>query len=95
VQEPEDLLAHPGQVGAQLHQYLRRHPVALADQAEQDVLGAGPVVIEHPGFFFGQDNHPPRPVGKPLQHRLPPRATEPNLTACPQPGRTRAARASQ
>jgi hypothetical protein len=32
------------------------------------VLGADVVVIEHPGFFLRQDNHPPRPVGKPLEH---------------------------
>jgi len=38
------------------------------DEAEQDVLGADVVVIEHPGFFLRQDNNPPRPVGKPLEH---------------------------
>src|SRR5262249_8116958 len=143
VQQVDDLLAHPVQVGAELDQHLRGHAVALADQPEQDVLGAdvvmaelqrltqrklkhllGPrrerdvprrrlltladdlldllpdrvqadpqrlqglgrytftlmdeaeqhvlvadvVVIEHPGCFLRQDNNPPRSVGKPLEH---------------------------
>ncbi len=39
-QQLDDLLAGPVQVGAELHEHLRGDPVALADQAEQDVLGA-------------------------------------------------------
>ena len=31
---------------------------ALVHEAEQDVLGADVVVIEHPGFFLRQDNNP-------------------------------------
>ena len=46
MQELDDLLAHAVQVGAELHQHLRGHAVALADQAEQDVLGADVVVAE-------------------------------------------------
>ena len=49
---------------------LRGHAVTLADEAEQDVLGADVVVIEHPGFFLRQDNNPPLPVGEPLEHAL-------------------------
>jgi hypothetical protein len=45
-----------------------RHSLALVDQAQQDVLGAGVVVAEHPGFCLRQDDNPPRPVGKPLEH---------------------------
>ena len=44
--ELDDLLAHPVPVGAQPDQHLRGHPVALADEAEQDVLGADVVVAE-------------------------------------------------
>ena len=40
------LAAHGGQVGPQGHQHLRRHPLALAHQAQQDVLGADVVVAE-------------------------------------------------
>jgi hypothetical protein len=54
------------------------------DEAEQDVLGTDVVVMEHPGFFLRQDNHPPRPVGKPLEHRPPPRTTEQDLAARPE-----------
>ena len=46
VQQLDDLLAYPVQVGAQLHQHLRGDAVALADKAEQDVLGADVVVAE-------------------------------------------------
>ena len=46
VQQLDDLLAHPVQVGAQLDQHLGGHAVALADEAEQDVLGADVVVAE-------------------------------------------------
>ena len=71
--ELDDLLAHPVQVGAQPDQHLRGHPVALVDEAEQDVLGADVVVLEHPGLVLSQNHNTPRPVGKPLEHRPPPR----------------------
>ncbi len=45
-QQLDDLLAHPGEVGAQLDQHLGGDALALADQAEQDVLGADVVVAE-------------------------------------------------
>jgi len=38
------------------------------DQAQQQVLGAEVIVVEHPRLFLGQDNHPPRLIGKPLKH---------------------------
>jgi hypothetical protein len=40
MQQLDDLLADPVQVGAQLHQHLRGDAVALTDEAEQDVFGA-------------------------------------------------------
>ncbi|CAG7170935.1 hypothetical protein PICSAR21_03545 [Mycobacterium avium subsp. paratuberculosis] len=42
----DHLLAHPGQLGAQLDQHLGGHALTLADQAQQDVLGADVVVAE-------------------------------------------------
>ena len=45
-QQLDDLLAHPGQVGAQLHEHLGGDALALTDEAEQDVLGADVVVAE-------------------------------------------------
>ena len=42
----DDLLAHARQVGAELHEHLRGDAFALADEPEQDVLGADVVVAE-------------------------------------------------
>jgi hypothetical protein len=42
----QHLLADPVEIGSQLDQDLRRDALALADQAEQDVLGADVVVAE-------------------------------------------------
>ena len=47
-----DLVPHGVQADAQRLERLGRYAVALADEAEQDVLGADVVVIEHPGFFL-------------------------------------------
>jgi hypothetical protein len=41
---------------------------ALVNEAEQDVLSADVVVVEHPGLVLSQDNNLPRPVGKSLKH---------------------------
>ena len=45
-QQLQDLLADPVEVGAQLDQHLGGDALALADEAEQDVLGADVVVAE-------------------------------------------------
>ena len=45
-EELDDLLAHARQIGAQLHEHLRGDTFALADEPEQDVLGADVVVTE-------------------------------------------------
>jgi hypothetical protein len=42
----DHLLADPAQIGAELDQHLGCHALALADEAEQDVLGADVVVPE-------------------------------------------------
>jgi hypothetical protein len=34
-------------------------------------------VIEHPGLFLSQDDNPPRPVGKPLEHLVAPSRKRP------------------
>jgi hypothetical protein len=79
-----DLLPHGIQADAERLKRLGRDTFALAEEAEQDVLGADVVVLKPPGFFLSQDHNPPGPVGKPLEHRLPPRATEQNLAARPE-----------
>src|SRR3954468_19126487 len=38
------------------------------NQAEQDVLGADVVVVEHPGLFLSQDDDAPRAVGESFKH---------------------------
>src|SRR5690242_20423655 len=63
-----DLLAYRFQADPQRLQGPGRHTVALVHQAEQQVLGADVVVVEHPGFFLRQDDDPPGPIGEPLEH---------------------------
>jgi hypothetical protein len=63
-----DLLSYGVKADPERLQYLRGDAFTLADEAEQDVLGADVVVIKHPGFFFRQDNNPPRPLVERLEH---------------------------
>jgi hypothetical protein len=63
-----NLLAHRLRADLQRLQRPGRHALRFKDQAKQQVLGADVVVVQHPGLFFSQDHHPPRPVGKPLKH---------------------------
>ena len=43
----------------------------LAEQAEQDVLGADVVVLEGPRLFLGEDDYLTGPLGESLEHCLP------------------------
>ena len=49
-QQLDDLLAHPREIGPQLHEHLRGDALALTDEAEEDVLGADVVVAELQGL---------------------------------------------
>ena len=62
------LLAHGIQRDVEGLQRLRGDTLALVDEAEQDVLGADVVVVEHLRLFLGEDDHPAGPVGKALEH---------------------------
>ena len=64
--------------------------LALVDEAEQDVLGADVVVVEHPGLFLGQDDDPASPVGEPLEHLHSPHHEQPRggWSRKPSPGCT-------
>ena len=53
----DDLLAHPAEVGAELHEHLGGDALALADEAEEDVLGADVVVAELQRFAQRQLEH--------------------------------------
>ena len=48
--------------------YVRRHALLLAEQAEEEVLGADVVVVEAIGFLAGQREHLLRPVDFELKH---------------------------
>ena len=50
-QQVEHFLADVFQLQAQVHQHLGRHAFLLAQQAEQDVLGADVVVVQIAGLF--------------------------------------------
>ena len=63
-----DLAADALQRDAQRLQRLGGDALTLVDEAQQDVLGADVVVVEHPGLFLGQDDDPPRTVGKSFEH---------------------------
>jgi hypothetical protein len=56
-QQLERLLAHALAVHAELEQHLRRHALALADQAEQQVLGADVVVAQRARLLDRQLEH--------------------------------------
>ena len=48
---------------------LGRHPLALVDEAQQDVLGADEAVVEQARFFLRQHQHPPCPVSEAFEHQ--------------------------
>jgi hypothetical protein len=66
------LRPHLGQADLQLGQHPRRHALFLAQQPQQQVLGADVVVVELPGLFLGMDDDPAGPCGEPFEHLLAP-----------------------
>ena len=64
-----DLAADALQRDAQRFQRLGRDAFAFVNKTQQDVLGADVVVVEHPGLFLRQDDHPAGTVGKSFEHR--------------------------
>ena len=79
-----NLLAYRLQADPQRLKCLGGNALTLMDEAEQDVLGADVVVVEHPGLFLSQDHNPPRPVGKPFEHLVAPhRAVGEGITRAP------------
>ena len=70
-----DGAAHFVELDAQVGQHLGRHPVALAHQSQQQVLGPNVVVVEALRFFLRQAQHFARSLRKLLElivHLLPP-----------------------
>ena len=64
------LLADALQRDAEGLERLGSDALTLVDQAQEDVLGADVVVVEHPGLFLGQDDHTAGSVGEPFEHLL-------------------------
>ncbi len=64
-----DLAADAFKRDSQRLQRLGRDAFAFVNKTQQDVLGADVVVVEHPGLFLRQDDHPAGTVGKSLEHR--------------------------
>ena len=75
-----DLAADSLQRDPQRLQRLRCDAFALVNQTQQDVLGADVVVVEHPGLFLRQDDHPAGTVGKSFEHRWLPALHSPSGT---------------
>ena len=66
------LLAHGVERDAERLERLGGDALALVDQAEQDVLGADVVVVEHLRLFLGEDDNATGSVGESLEHLLTP-----------------------
>ena len=60
-------LPHGLEADAQGLERLGRDPLALVDQAQEDVLGADVVVVEEPSFLLGEHDHTASPVGEPFE----------------------------
>jgi hypothetical protein len=67
-----DLGADRLQRDAERLQRLGGDPLALVDQAEQDVLGADVVVVEEPSLLLCEHDDTSSPVGEALKHAKPP-----------------------
>ena len=78
-----DLLADGLQRDVQGFECLRSDALALVDQAEEDVLGADVVVVEHPRFFLRENHDAPGAIRESLEHltRPPGRGPLPLLAA--------------
>lgn len=68
-----DAVAGARQVESEARQGPARDRVADAQDAEQQVFGADPVVAEPAGFFLGRHDDVAGGVGEPFEHGLPPR----------------------
>ena len=67
VAAPDDELdggADLGQLDVHVLEHARRDALALADEAEQEVLGPDVVVVEALRLVLGEGQHLPRPIGE-------------------------------
>ena len=75
-----DLAADSLQRDPQRLQRLGCDAFAFVNKTQQDVLSADVVVVEHPGLFLRQDDHPAGTVGKSFEHRRLPALHSPSGT---------------
>src|SRR4029077_7094469 len=66
--DPRDLRPHFLHGDVERLEYPRRKTLFLAEQSEQDVLGADVVVLERPGLVLCEDDHLASPFGKAFEH---------------------------
>jgi hypothetical protein len=64
----EDVVAEPRWSEAELGERLRAEAAALAGDAEEQVLGPDPVVIERASLFLREDHRTARAVRHPFEH---------------------------
>ena len=64
-----DLGAHLLDRDVERLQYAGGEALLLAEQAEQDVLGADVVVLERAGLVLGEDDHLASSLCEPFEHR--------------------------
>src|SRR5690606_27462191 len=64
-------------------QSLGRYALTLVDEAEQDVLRADVVVVQHPRLFLGEDDDPTGAIRKSLEDVLLPHARRTPAPAVP------------
>ena len=66
--DPDDLGADALHGDVERLEHARGEALLLAEQAEQDVLGADVVVLEDPGLLLGEDDHLAGPFCEALEH---------------------------
>ena len=60
--------AHPLDGDVEALEHAGRHALLLAQQPQQDVLGADVVVLERARLLLGEHDHLPGPFGESLEH---------------------------
>ena len=68
--DPHHLGADPLDGDVERLEHPRGEALLLAQQPEQDVLGADVVVLEGPRLFLGEDDHLPGPLCESLEHSV-------------------------
>ena len=66
--DAHDLGAHPLNGDIQALEHARGKALLLAEETEQDVLGADVVVLQNPGLLLCEDDHLAGPFCKALKH---------------------------